>query len=145
MKLSHATLGPRIHEFAEDRRENVGEAFEAPAGASERPLAIRSILEGRMAEPVVCSALLGILQAVIGLVDGLELRLMFLAAAFAVRMAIFCHLAIRSLNCRVVGVLWNAEQLIIIRGHQSPPMTNGADRWSVDAVRIMASEVGTHQ
>ena len=134
------SLRPRVHELAEDRREDVGKALKPAAGTAERALAVHPVLEGGVPEAVIGRSLLRVLEDVIGLVNGLELRLMLLAAALAVGMALFGQPAIRSLDCRIVGAPRDAEHVIIIRGHQSPPMTSGADRISsAGAVVVMAS------
>ena len=57
----------RVHELAEDRRENVGEAVEA--ALRERIVPAAAILERGLAEAVVGGALLRVLEHVIGLAD----------------------------------------------------------------------------
>jgi len=76
-------LPARVHELAENRRENVGKAFEPGAAAK----GIAAILECRLAEAVIGGALLRVLEAFIGLADRLEARFLVGAAAVAVGMA----------------------------------------------------------
>src|SRR5215213_6514347 len=65
------SLGARIHELAEDRGENVGEALKAAARtAAERP-ARSAILESGVAEAVISGALLRVFQDIIGFADRL--------------------------------------------------------------------------
>jgi hypothetical protein len=94
------TLPARIHELAEDRREDIGEAVEARTAAAER---IAAVLESRLAEAVVGRALLRILEAFIGLADRLEARLLLGTAAVPVWMAFLGQPAIRRLDRGVVG------------------------------------------
>src|SRR4029079_8882730 len=110
-------LCPRIHEFAEDRRENVGKALEtSPAGGAERALTVHPVLESGMAKAVIGGALLRVLEDVIGLADRLEVSFLVGASAMAVGMAVHRQLAIGSLDRLVVGAACDAEQLIIVRG-----------------------------
>src|SRR5215213_4209999 len=71
----------RIHELAEDGREDVGKTVEA--AASKRVVAA-AVLERGLAEAVIGRALLRVLEHVIGFVDGLETRLGILAAVLTV-------------------------------------------------------------
>jgi len=84
-------------------------------------------LEGGVAETVIGRSLLRILQDVIGLIQGLEVRFLVGAAAMTIGMAVHGQLAIGRLDRLIVSAPLDAEQFVIIRGHHSPPMTNGAD------------------
>ena len=105
-------LAARVHEFAEDRREDVGESVE-PA-SRERVAATAAILERGMAKAVVRGALLRILEHFIGLADGLEMRFLLGAAAVAVGMAFHRLASIRGLDCGGVRPAIDAQQFVII-------------------------------
>ncbi len=87
----------RVHEIAEDRREDVGEAVE-PA-LSERVLGA-AVLERGLAEPVVRRAFLRILEHVIGFVDRLEARLLVAAAVVPVGVMFLGQPAVGGLDGR---------------------------------------------
>src|SRR5690606_3389564 len=104
---------------AEDRLENV-------AGVAEIGLlaAARVLRKGRVAVAVIGGALLGVLQALVGGADRLELVLVVLAPAVAVGMALHRQLAISGLDRRAVRGARDAEQFVEImfhRGHSSDP------------------------
>ena len=64
-----------------------------------------ALLEGRMAEPIVGGALLGVREALIGLVDFLELDFRGLVAGIAVGMALHGGLAEGDLHLASVTLL----------------------------------------
>ena len=72
----------RIHELAEDGRENIGKAVEAGVG---KRVAASAVLERRPAEAIVGGALLRVLEHVIGFADRLETRFLVAARRYAGR------------------------------------------------------------
>ncbi|MDP1909645.1 MAG: hypothetical protein Q8K85_15210, partial [Hyphomicrobium sp.] len=103
----------RIHKLAENRRENIGKAFE-PLTTAERIAAgaAAAILESGMAEAIVSGALLRVFQDVIGLADCLEMRFLVSAAAVPIGVAVHGLLAISGLDRRVIRAALHAEQFI---------------------------------
>ncbi len=113
-----------ICELAEDRREDVGEAFEATCAAEG--IAAAAILERSLAEAVVGCPLLRVLQALIGFADRLELGLTLAAAVVTVRMMLLGELAIGGLDrLRVRRALHAKDRVIILIHHLHAPGTRG--------------------
>src|SRR5206468_7243657 len=103
-------VAARVHELAENGRENVGEALET--GASEWVLTA-AVLKRRLAETVICGTLLRVLEYVVRFADLLEARFGFLAPVLAVGMAFLCHAAIGGLDRRLVRSAGDTQQIII--------------------------------
>src|SRR5579864_2838217 len=82
-----------------------------------------------MAETIVGSALLRVLQHIIGLVDGLEVSFRFLATVLAVGVIFHGELAKSRLDRRIVGGARNAQQFVIVLldHHPSPLRSTGPD------------------
>ena len=117
-----AAAAPRVHELAEDRREDVGEALEA-AGA-ERVLAAAAVLERGLAEAVVGGALLRVAKHVIGLADRLELGFLLGAAVVAVGMAFLRQPPIGALDRLWVRAAVDAQEVVIVLlDHDSAPLS----------------------
>src|SRR5512147_2714663 len=113
-----------VGEFAEDRREDVGEAFEATC-AAER-VAAAAVLERCLAEAIVSCSLLRVFQALIGFADCLELGFAFAAAVVTVRMMLLGELAIGSFDRLRVGRALHAKnRVIILIHHLHAPGTRG--------------------
>src|SRR5215218_3101036 len=100
----------RVHELAEDGREDVGKAVE-PCFAEGVAAAV---LERRPAETVVGCPLLRVLQDVIGFVDLLEAIRLLGATVVPVRMTLLGELTVRRLDCSLVRAARNAQQIVII-------------------------------
>src|SRR5689334_3839113 len=85
----------RVHELAEDRREDIRETLEA--GITEGVVATATV-KGGLAELIVSRALLRILEDVIGLVDRLEVVFGLFAAVLAVRVMLLRKTTIGGLD-----------------------------------------------
>ncbi len=107
-----AAAAPAADEIAEHLLENIADAAAGevePAGATAAAL-----LEGRMAEAVIGSALLVVLQHVIGFVHFLELRLGLLVSRIAVRVVLHRQFAIRLLQVFVACLTANSQRDVIV-------------------------------
>ena len=103
---------------AEQVLENVAHAAKA-AGTAKWPLPTSAaLLEGRMAVAVIRPALLAVGQALISLVQFLELGLGRLVAGVLVRVMLHRKLAEGAFQRRVVGRFRNPENFVIVAlGH----------------------------
>ena len=100
----------------EERGKDVLKAAEAAAKAAEIaiPAAAKAALRAVMSELVVLSALLGIRQHLIGLVDLLEALLRFFVARVDIGMVLLRELSIGALDGRFIRAPVHAENLVII-------------------------------
>src|SRR5690606_30833799 len=101
---------------AEDRLEDVAQVAEI--GVMRAPASAHALLERGMAEAVVGRALLRILQAFVSRAYGLELVLVLLAPAVAIRVILHRQLAVGRLARRAVRVAGDTENLVTIRFHR---------------------------
>src|SRR5690606_6906665 len=107
---------------AENRLEDVAEVGEI--GVMGAPASTHALLERGMAEAVVGRALLRILQAFVSRAYGLELVLVLLAPAVAIRVILHRQLAVGGLDRRAVRIAGDTENLVKIsfhRGHACTP------------------------
>src|SRR5690606_16647307 len=115
------------HEVAEDILEDIRHR-----GGELRPetgrAAPATILEGSVTEAVIGSALLGVLQRVIRLIDFLELVLGFRIARIAVGVELHRELAVSAFELCLVGPTLNAEHLVEIPFGQENSTPNGGSR-----------------
>jgi hypothetical protein len=107
---------PAPHHLAEDILEDVGEAARREAVGPVHA----AILEGSMAEAVIGGPLLRVLEALISLVDFLELVLAGFVARIAVGMELHGELAERALEFLVVRTAAHAERFVEINLHLKP-------------------------
>jgi hypothetical protein len=92
-----------------------------PASKAATPAA-KATLERRVAEAIIGGALLRILQAVIGLVDFLELRLGLLVARIAIRVVLHGQLAEGDLEFDLGHFAADLEHLVkVTLGHRGRP------------------------
>jgi hypothetical protein len=101
--------------LAENRLENIAQIRKTARAAAPAAKSTRTaILKRRMTEPIICRALLRVLQALIGFGNGLELGLAVGAAPGLVRMIFHRQLAIGALDRSGIGGALNFEQFVII-------------------------------
>ena len=113
-----------ICKLAENRREDIGKAFES-ARAAER-IAAAAVLESGFAETVIGGALLRVLEAFVSFADRLELGFLVRASIVAVRMMLLGELAVGGLDrLRVSPALYAKDGVIILFHHLHAPGTHG--------------------
>ena len=117
---------PAGEEVLEDVLEEGSESRVAEAGPRARP---------RGSEPVEVSALVGIGQDGVRLVDLFEPLLGFLVAAVAVGMELHRELAISLLDLGLAGGARDAEDLVIVARHRTQSSSSGAAATDTSAAR----------
>src|SRR5690606_2084248 len=113
---TRSTAAAAAHHVAEYVFEDVGKA----AGREAVGAAHAALLEGGVAEAVVGGALLRVLEALIGLVDFLELVLARRVAGVACGMELHGALAESALQFLLVGALLDAQRFVEIGLHRFP-------------------------